>query len=173
MTIPRRWQPFVDGVKQYLHLFAGGNQGVEDDGLPPNFSTTPTATYPFTTPNLGAELIAARFSFAGFSESLESAAATDWADYDPQGTDTVRAHWMPIDWSDTATWNSLAGGVSSDDVESAAGANFSFIPEVAGAPTITPVLEVNLGRFEPMSERAKAINQALGRLAMALARNIP
>lgn len=59
------------------------NQGVLDDNLPPNFSTTPTGTYPFTTPNLGAEIIAAGFTFAGYCEELESAGATDWADYDP------------------------------------------------------------------------------------------
>ena len=67
----------------YMHLFSGTNQGVLDDNLPPNFSTTPTSTYPFTTPNLGAEIIAAGFTFAGFSDELESAGATDWADYDP------------------------------------------------------------------------------------------
>ena len=38
---------------------------------------------PFTTPNLAAELIAAGFTFAGFSEEIESAGAADWADYDP------------------------------------------------------------------------------------------
>ena len=67
----------------YLQLFSGSNQGVVDDNLPPNFSTTPTSTYPFMTPNLGAELITAGFTFAGFSEEIESAGATDWADYDP------------------------------------------------------------------------------------------
>jgi hypothetical protein len=60
----------------YMELFSGANQGVADDNLPPNFSTTPTATYPFRTANLGAELIAAGFTFAGFSEEIESAAQT-------------------------------------------------------------------------------------------------
>ena len=67
----------------YLQLFSGGNQGVVDDNLPLNFSTTPTANYPFTTANLGAEIIAAGFTFAGYSEQLEAAGATDYADYDP------------------------------------------------------------------------------------------
>lgn len=67
----------------YLELFSGANQGVIDDNLPPNFSTTPTASYPFRTANLGASLIAAGFTFAGYSEELETAGATDWADYDP------------------------------------------------------------------------------------------
>jgi hypothetical protein len=71
----------------YLQLFSGSNQGVLDDTLPPNFSVTPTATYPFTARNLGAELITAGFTFAGYSEELESADALvppkDRADYDP------------------------------------------------------------------------------------------
>jgi phosphatidylinositol-3-phosphatase len=67
----------------YIHLFSGDNQGIVDDDLPPNFSTTPTPTYPFRTSNMGAELIAAGFSFAGYSEEIESAGTGDWADYDP------------------------------------------------------------------------------------------
>ncbi len=67
----------------YMELFSGANQGVADDNLPPNFSTTPTATYPFRTANLGAEIIWAGFTFAGYSEELESAGTNDWADYDP------------------------------------------------------------------------------------------
>lgn len=67
----------------YFQLFSGTNQGVLDDNLPPNFSTLPTATFPFQTPNLAAELISAGFTFAGFSEQLEMAGTNDWADYDP------------------------------------------------------------------------------------------
>ena len=46
----------------YLMLFSGGNQGVTTDNLP-------TGT-PWTSPNLGASLINAGFSFSGFSEDL-------------------------------------------------------------------------------------------------------
>jgi hypothetical protein len=46
----------------YLDLFSGNNQGVTDDDVPSN--------YPFTTPNLGAELIGASRSFVTFSEGL-------------------------------------------------------------------------------------------------------
>ncbi len=49
----------------YLDLFSGSNQGVYDDSRP--------AGLPFTTPNLGAELLAAHFTFTGYSESLPSA----------------------------------------------------------------------------------------------------
>ncbi|MBP7949800.1 MAG: DNRLRE domain-containing protein [Verrucomicrobiales bacterium] len=67
----------------YLQLFSGANQGVVDDELPPNFSTTSTSTYPFVSLNLGRELLDAGFTFAGFSEDLEMAGAADWADFDP------------------------------------------------------------------------------------------
>lgn len=67
----------------YLQLFSGSDQGVTNDSLPPGFSVTPTATYPFRTANLGAEILDAGFTFAGFSEELETAGTGDWADYDP------------------------------------------------------------------------------------------
>ena len=77
----------------YIHLFSGENQGVLDDGLPPSFSTTPTATYPFKTANMAAELIAAGFTFAGFSEQLEAAGTNDWADYDPHSATEPGVHY--------------------------------------------------------------------------------
>jgi phosphatidylinositol-3-phosphatase len=68
----------------YIHLFSGDNQGVIDDNLPGNFSLTNSSTYPFKTANLGAEIVAAGFTFAGFCEQLEVAGSTnDWADFDP------------------------------------------------------------------------------------------
>lgn len=67
----------------YFQLFSGSNQGVLDDSLPTDLSATPNATYPFRTPNLAAGIIAAGFTFAGYSEQLETAGPTDWADYDP------------------------------------------------------------------------------------------
>jgi phospholipase C len=46
----------------YLELFSGSNQGVNDDSCPHSFSTG----------NEGSELITAGYSFAGFSEGLPS-----------------------------------------------------------------------------------------------------
>lgn len=48
----------------YLALFSGSTQGITDDSCPHTFSGVN---------NLGAQLIAAGFSFAGYSESLPSA----------------------------------------------------------------------------------------------------
>ena len=60
----------------YLHFFSGDNQGVIDDTKP--------ATYPWTTPNLGANLFAAGATFAGYSEDLPAI-----GDRDTTGVDVV------------------------------------------------------------------------------------
>lgn len=52
----------------YLALFSGSTQGVTSDATPTNL--------PFTTPNLGAQLIAAGATFAGYSEGLPSVGYT-------------------------------------------------------------------------------------------------
>ena len=46
----------------YLDLFSGSSQGVTDDRNPPND--------PFTTPNLGSQLISAGMSYTTYAESL-------------------------------------------------------------------------------------------------------
>jgi acid phosphatase len=51
----------------YLALFSGSTQGVSSDSCPHSFST----------PNLGSQLLAAGHTFAGYSEGLPAAGATD------------------------------------------------------------------------------------------------
>ncbi len=51
----------------YLALFSGSTQGIKDDSCPNNFSGKP---------NLGSQLIAAGFSFKGYSEDLPSVGYT-------------------------------------------------------------------------------------------------
>ena len=53
----------------YLDIFSGSNQGVTDDTFPP-----PGA--PYTTPDLGGELIKAGFTFGGYSEDMPSVGYT-------------------------------------------------------------------------------------------------
>lgn len=53
----------------YLHLFSGSAQGVTNDNCPPPGS-------PYSTPNLGSELLAAGFTFAGYSQTMPSAGYT-------------------------------------------------------------------------------------------------
>jgi phosphatidylinositol-3-phosphatase len=52
----------------YIALFSGSTQGVTSDATPTNV--------PFTTPNLGAQLIAAGRTFVGYSEDLPSVGFT-------------------------------------------------------------------------------------------------
>lgn len=49
----------------YLCLFSGSNQNVHDDGRPDDL--------PFTTPNLGAQLLANHLTFIGYCEGLPGA----------------------------------------------------------------------------------------------------
>jgi phospholipase C len=51
----------------YLGLFSGSTQGVTNDNCPKNFKNVP---------NLGSELIRARLSFTGYSETMPSAGYT-------------------------------------------------------------------------------------------------
>ena len=46
----------------YLHLFSGDNQGVTTDSYPTGF--------PWSTPNLAAEIMAARFTWSSYAEDL-------------------------------------------------------------------------------------------------------
>lgn len=53
----------------YLMLFSGSTQGVSDNYVP--------ADLPFTTPNLGAEVVNAGLTFIGYSEDLNYTGSTD------------------------------------------------------------------------------------------------
>jgi hypothetical protein len=53
--------------------------------------------------------------------------------------DIFRAHRMLIDWTESATWNSLGGGVATDNIEAATTASFSAVPYVDGGPCIFDV----------------------------------
>lgn len=56
----------------YLELYSGSNQGTIQDGHPGSTSEPFSSPPPFTTPNLGAALRNAGFSFATYSQSLPS-----------------------------------------------------------------------------------------------------
>ena len=128
----------------YLQLFSGSNQGVLDDGLPPDFSTTPTPTYPFNAPNLGRELINAGFSFSGYSEELETADAlvppADRADYDPHSPTTPVGITYRRKHNPWANWiakvapipaNQFAGTLNKAFNQFPAAANYAQLPTVS------------------------------------------
>jgi acid phosphatase len=56
----------------YLELYSGSNQGTIQDGHPGTSSEPFSSPLPFTTPNLGAALRNAGFSFATYSQTLPS-----------------------------------------------------------------------------------------------------
>ncbi|HEV8377938.1 MAG TPA: DNRLRE domain-containing protein, partial [Tepidisphaeraceae bacterium] len=53
--------------------------------------------------------------------------------------ETIALHQMLTNWDESSTWNSLDGGVSIDDVEAAAVAEFRVTPNVLLAPAIFDV----------------------------------
>ncbi|HWY50503.1 MAG TPA: alkaline phosphatase family protein [Chthoniobacterales bacterium] len=56
----------------YLELYSGSSQGTIQDGHPGSSSEPSSSPPPFTTPNLGAALRNAGFSFATYSQTLPS-----------------------------------------------------------------------------------------------------
>jgi len=56
----------------YLELYSGSNQGTIEDGHPGSTPEVFSSPPPFTTPNLGAALRNAGFSFATYSQTLPS-----------------------------------------------------------------------------------------------------
>jgi len=56
----------------YLELYSGSNQGTIQDGHPGSSTEPFSSPPPFTTPNLGASLCNAGFSFATYSQTLPS-----------------------------------------------------------------------------------------------------
>ena len=74
----------------YLCLFSGDNQGVTDDNLPSGL--------PFTTSNLGAELLRNNYTFVGYSEDLPSVGS----DVTSSGA-YERKHNPWVNWQDAST----------------------------------------------------------------------
>jgi len=82
----------IDGSSQpnYLQLFSGSNQGVQDNTI---------QQQPFNTPNLSSALGAKGLTFTGYSESLPSVGYTG-ASYsaDPNQNQYVRKHNPWVNW---------------------------------------------------------------------------
>ena len=80
----------------YLDLFSGSNQGMTSDDVP--------ATLPFTTANLGAELIAQGYTFGGYSESMPSVGFTGSSYTTISGQNQyVRKHNPWVNWQSAAS----------------------------------------------------------------------
>ena len=72
----------------YLEIFSGYNQGINGNSRPAN--------YPFSTPNLGAELFAAGRTFTGYSEDLPATGDADTEESYPY----ARRHNPWANWQD-------------------------------------------------------------------------
>jgi len=100
----------------YLDLYSGSNQGVTDDNIP--------AGIPFTTPNLGRELIDASLSFTTFSEDLPSVGyngATSGA--------YARKHNPAANWMGTGT-NQIPPTTNQPFTAFPSSANYASLPTV-------------------------------------------
>ena len=105
----------------YLQFFSGSNQGETTDGVP--------VGYPFTTPNLAAQLIAAGKTFVTYSEDLPSA-GSDVVTYTAGGTNYARKHNPCANWMGTGA-NQFSGAVVNLPYTSfPAAANYATLPTV-------------------------------------------
>ena len=75
----------------YLALFSGSLQGVEGDECLLDKT-------PFTTPNLGASLIGAQYTFAGYSETLPKEGFRECSYQEMPGYDYARKHAPWVNW---------------------------------------------------------------------------
>ena len=98
VTFASMWAITHPSQPNYLHVYSGSAQGIIDDAL--------ITTYPFTSANLGAEIIAAGFTFRGYSEYLIAvgdAAYDPHTATDPPGTKYRRKHNPWANWQGTGT----------------------------------------------------------------------
>jgi phosphatidylinositol-3-phosphatase len=86
----------------YLELYSGSNQGTIQDGHPGSTSEPFSSPPPFTTPNLGAALRNAGYSFATYSQSLPSVGFDGDSSGDYQRKHNPVSNWMN-DTNPTAT----------------------------------------------------------------------
>jgi hypothetical protein len=123
----------------YIELFSGTNMGIiNNDDLPTNFSTTVTSTYPFSSLNLGAEIVAAGFSFAGFCEDLETAGTNDWADFDPHTASGLEYRRRHNPW---ANWIAKLSPVPANQLASTVNRAFTQFPtDYSQLPTVSFVV---------------------------------
>src|SRR5262249_29080315 len=85
----------------YLQLFSGSNQGVNDN-------TVPAPGSPYTTPNLGAAVLTSGKTFIGYSEDLPAVGST----IDESGY-YARRHNPWVNWqADTPSGNQLAASTN-------------------------------------------------------------
>lgn len=110
----------------YLQFFSGSNQGITSN------NDTSLSGAPFSTANLGAELISAGKSFVGYSESMPSVGYTGFSTAEAQPFYT-RKHNPWVSWqSNTPTTNQLNPTVNQPFTSFPTNpVNFSSLPAVS------------------------------------------
>jgi hypothetical protein len=105
----------------YLAFFSGSTQGITSD-------TTPT-NVPFGTANLGAELIAAGKTFAGYSETLPSVGYTGDSNGGTNGYQRKHNPW--VNWQQTAVGQPNTMPASVNQPWTAFPTDYSTLPMVS------------------------------------------
>jgi phospholipase C len=76
----------------YLHLFSGSNQGVFGDPGISGLGRNGQPSWPFTAPNLGAQLLSHGKTFIGYSESMPYVGYTGDGDLEPRSDKYAAKH---------------------------------------------------------------------------------
>lgn len=105
----------------YLALFSGSTQGVTTDATP--------TTLPFSTANLGAQLIAAGKTFAGYSEGLPSVGFTGDSSGGTNGYQRKHNPW--VNWQQTAAGQPNTMPASVNQPFTAFPTDYSTLPTVS------------------------------------------
>lgn len=120
----------------YLELFSGDNQGVVQDGRPGTPAEPLSPSLPFGTPNLGASLRRAGFSFVTYSESLPYVGFNgDHYTNDPSKTQYERKHNPAVNWqaNDAPMHNHLPPSLNQP---------FSAFPATAAGYALLPTVSI-------------------------------
>jgi hypothetical protein len=131
----------------YLVFFSGSNQGVTDDDQHNLPGSQPPG--PFTTPNLGASLLAKGYSFKGYAESMPSVGFTGASyTYAPGQRQYVLKHCPWVNWQQFGTArqaNAIPANLSVPFVTPDANpgtlpSSFYFPTDYARLPTLSLVI---------------------------------
>ncbi len=101
----------------YLQLFSGSTQGVTSNNLPSGL--------PFTTPNLGRQLLNASYTFMGYSESMPNAGYTG----EISGA-YARKHNPWVNWQDSPT-NGIPAALNETYSAFPNSSNYALLPDLS------------------------------------------
>jgi phosphatidylinositol-3-phosphatase len=107
----------------YLELYSGSTQGTIQDGYPGSSSEPYSPSPPFTTPNLGAALFQAGYSFATYSEGLPAIGSNALTSPD----NYARKHNPAVNWQNDVN-------PTLDQLPSSANQPFTTFQSIAASP---------------------------------------